>query len=237
MFIILTSSHDRVLADILRQSGISEIGMLTCRDLSVPGWNLYLQDVEKSTAVIEGKLIKLEEIKGIWNRLPFVTEHELDHILPSERKYIASEMMAFLVAWLSLLRCPMINIPTPTCLSGPNWNQLQWACAAFRTGISIYPLFYYLSNNNSRFEGQKDSEYMTTVTVIGRRCFGSDDKELLNKTKCLANLSDTDFLSVTFNRCKNDEFFVNANPCPYYITDDTLGATIKYLEEGIRGVL
>jgi hypothetical protein len=236
MLVILTSKHDKLLADILRQSRTSEIGILTCKDLSVSGWNLYLQDIERSTAIIEGKSIKFEEIKGVWNRLPFVTEHELDHILLTERKYVASEMMAFLVAWLSLLSCPMINMPTPTCLSGPNWSQLQWACAAFRMGISIYPLSYYVSNNN-RFLEQKDGGCITNVTVIGRRSFGSDDKELLNKTKCLANHAGTDFLCVTFSHYTNGEFFINANPSPYCISDDNFGATIKYLKEGIRGVL
>lgn len=236
MFVILTSLYDKVVRTIIRQCKVHEIAILTCKDLSVSGWNLSLENIEQSTAIIQDKRIKLNEITGVWNRLPFVTEHELDHILLTERKYVASEMMAFLVSWLSCLNCPMINMPTPTCLSGPNWHQLQWAYTAIRADISIYPPSYYTFNNNSILQ-QNNKEGITTVTIVGRRSFGSEDKELIQKTKYLANNAGTDLLSVMFYISKHHIFFVNANSSPYNINEDIFNAIIKYLEEGKRGVI
>jgi hypothetical protein len=40
----------------------------------------------------------------------------------SHRKYVAAEFNAFLLAWLSAQSCPVLNRPTASCLSGPNWQ-------------------------------------------------------------------------------------------------------------------
>jgi hypothetical protein len=91
-----------------------------------------------STSVIGGKQISIRNIKGVLTRLAYITDHELPHITVNDRPYVASEMMAFLVCWLSFLKCPILNRPTTSsCLCGPNWRHEQWVHAASKVGISV----------------------------------------------------------------------------------------------------
>jgi hypothetical protein len=117
-----------------------DIRVLTCKDLSTGGWRHYLNlnSSLNSISVIGGKEIPTRNIEGVLTRLTYITHHELPHITLKDREYVASEMMAFLVCWLSFLRCPVLNRPsTPICLCGPNWMQEQWIHAASKVGIPV----------------------------------------------------------------------------------------------------
>ncbi len=57
--------------------------------------------------------------------------------------YVSAEMTAFLLSWLSGLDCPILNRPTPNCLSGPGWRQEQWIHLAARLGIPVDPVQRY----------------------------------------------------------------------------------------------
>jgi hypothetical protein len=231
MLVILASCYDKVARKIVRQWGSNGVGILTCKDLSISGWNHYLQNTENSTAVVDGQSIAVGDVTGVWTRLSYVREQELDHIIPSERKYVAAEMMAFLVSWLSSLKCPILNRPTPTCLSGPNWYPLQWAYAASRVGIHIYSADWYMSTDN-RISQRISNIHKKNVTIIGQHYFGSVDDELLTRTKHLANEAGTDLLSVQFDVSERRSFFVSANSSPYYVSGDLSNAILKYLQEG-----
>jgi hypothetical protein len=117
-----------------------DICVLTCKDLSIGGWRHYLNlnSSLNSVSVIGGKEIPTRYIEGVLTRLTYITHHELPHITLKDREYVASEMMAFLVSWLSFLRCPVLNRPsTPICLCGPNWRQEEWIHAASKVGIPV----------------------------------------------------------------------------------------------------
>ena len=71
-------------------------------------------------------------------RVPAVFEDELTDIMFSDRSYVAAEMTAFLLFWLSRLRCPVLNEPTATCLAGRYWRREQWIDQAARAGIAVH---------------------------------------------------------------------------------------------------
>jgi hypothetical protein len=66
-----------------------------------------------------------------------ITAAELHHVAERDRDYVAAEMQAFLFAWLSRLSCPVLNRPTPYCLSGPAWRNEHWIHAAAHIGIPV----------------------------------------------------------------------------------------------------
>ena len=61
---------------------------------------------------------------------PAVLAEELGRIAADDRSYVAAELNAFLVAWLSALPSRVVNRPTPRSLCGPAWNRVQWQAAA-----------------------------------------------------------------------------------------------------------
>jgi hypothetical protein len=65
---------------------------------------------------------------------------ELAEIVSDDRGYVAGEMTAFLVAWLTWLvdqGVAVMNRPTPLSLTGPALHQEQWLVAAAREGLAI----------------------------------------------------------------------------------------------------
>ena len=112
---------------------LAGVRILTCEDLSAPGWRHRLGGA--STAVIGGETVPAAGIRGVLIRRSHMLEWEPEHIVPGDRAYVAAEMTAFLRSWLSGLGCPVLNRPAPTCLSGPGWCREQWVQTAARLGI------------------------------------------------------------------------------------------------------
>src|SRR5271170_1683143 len=146
MLIILAGEQDEVARDLTRRWSSFDGHLMTPKDLSQPGWrhrpgfrNARLPRGQKErpgepspdssdqdVAVVDGRTVSVERIDGVLTRLAGVYEWELAHIVPGDRAYVSAEMTAFLLSWLSELDCPILNRPTPTCLSGPGWRQEQW---------------------------------------------------------------------------------------------------------------
>ena len=140
MLVILANCGNRS-AELLAERW-SHLGarLLTPSDLSLEGWRVaYGTDDRRldrwSTAVVGGEVVPTDQITGVLTRLPAVFEHELMTVVPEDRAYVAAEMTAFLLAWLTQLPCPVLNRPTATGLSGPNWRRERWVAVAAQLGI------------------------------------------------------------------------------------------------------
>jgi hypothetical protein len=162
----------------------------------MPGWRYFPDDPDRSTAVASGRKISQRQISGVLVRLPYISEAELPHIASTDRSYVAAEMGAFLLSWLSALPCPILNRPTPTCLAGPYWRQPQWLYAAAELGIPACTTVASAGALESPL-----SDYWTpriTVTVVGEQCFGTEDERLMTQTRSLAAAAGADLLAVHF---------------------------------------
>ena len=133
-FVVIASRTDAAAAHFAAGAG-SLVRMMTPADLSQRGWSLHLPGTGPSTAVIAGEPVASRTIAGVLTRLPAVTEHDLPHIIAADRAYVAVEMTAFLLAWLTSLSCPLVNRPSAQCLSGPYWREAQWIRAANRLKV------------------------------------------------------------------------------------------------------
>ena len=92
-------------------------------DLSTTGWRQASPQVGSGTAVVGGRQISVRDIMGVLTRLPSIGCQDLEHVAASERTYVAAETTAFLLWWLSILPCPVLNRPEPPSLSAPCWTQ------------------------------------------------------------------------------------------------------------------
>jgi hypothetical protein len=196
MLLILASEHDRAARALVRRWEGYGAGLLTCRDLSTPGWRYYPGDPAASRAAVGGRSIPFEEIGGILLRLPSVTEDELPHIVEADRGYVAAEMNAFLVAWLTEAHFPVVNRPTPICLMGPNWHHEQWLHAAAQAGARLRSSPRPTTPEAAASEVHAGR--LCTVTVVGERCLGQADDSLKELARRIARGAGVTLLAVQF---------------------------------------
>lgn len=175
MFVVLAYTHDpgaRALVQRWRAAG-EEAALLTCADLSRPGWRYVAGDLAAGHAVIDGRVIATREIRAVITRIPAVGEAELGHVHEEDRRYAVAEMQAFLLAWLSSLECPVLNRPSPSNLGGPLWSVAQWVQRARRLGLTARPVRQLAvygpgapSSTGCRVDGNS-----IFVDVVGDRAF------------------------------------------------------------------
>jgi hypothetical protein len=208
MLLILASRHDAISRRLADRWG-QGVELLTCEALSFRGWR-YSPGSDHSVAVIGDRAVHSEEIEGVLTRLPWVEEDELVGIVPEDRSYVATEMAAFLAAWLTELKCPVLNRPTPVCLMGPHWRQERWILTASKLGIPVVPLQRSATSLNGASSNQRLYR-STVVNVIGGRCFGYADASLCQAALLLAKAAGVSLLRAHFSSPEADSSFTGAD--------------------------
>jgi hypothetical protein len=227
VIVIFASRYDLSATSLVARWADQDASLLTCDDLSVAGWRHYLNPNESSVAVINGRTVPVEEIKGVLIRWPAVFEQELTGIIPADRSYIAREMMAFLVSWFSSLKCPVINDPTPVNLTGPAWRPEQWAWAAAKLGIPVRKTRRHVARS-AEDATQDQTPARTTVTVVGTRCFGQVEEPLLAQARRLADAAGVIFVNVSFSGPEADSFFAGVDLLPN-LSEEASDAVLELL--------
>lgn len=226
--LILASASDEAagrLAALWKSDGAR---LVLPRDLSRPGWRYQPGQVESSVAAADGELIPAKQISGVLTRLGSIAEDELAEIAPADREYVAREMNAFLLAWLSALNCRMLNRPGSICLSGPNWRPEQWAHAASQAGVPVVPSRRRVPCENNP---SKILQFVppVTVTVVGKKCFGTQDKVLHDSARRIALRANVQLLAVTFAGSGKDARFQSADLWPNISAPDVAAAVQEHL--------
>jgi len=144
-----------------------------------------------------------------------------------DRDYVAREMMAFLVSWISSLRCPVINQPTPVNLTGPAWRQEQWTYAAAQLGIRVHAAKRHVGSESDQMEPAVFST-RTDVTVVGDRCFGEVDERLFEQSRKLAKTAGVALLKISFSGSDANSFFLDADLMPK-LSDYVADAVLEHL--------
>ncbi len=226
MIVIVANRSDRIAAACASRWAREDVGVLTARDLSVAGWRQRPGQLDSGIAVIEGRLVPQREITGVLTLLPSVTKGELVHIAPADRAYVAAEMTAFLLFWLSGLRCPVLNRPTPMCLSGPGWRREQWVSAAAQAGIPVQPCHRHAVLGSAADQATTAS---TVVTVAGHSVIGNADSALRAHALRLARFAGVELLAGHFSSRHEDARFVTASTFPDLSDDSVADAVLDHL--------
>ena len=226
MLVIVANSHDEMARRLAERWHNYGAGVLTPADLSKSGWRHYVASSSRSWAVVGGHQVPTAEITGVMTRMPCVYEHELAGIIPADRAYVGSEMTAFLHAWLSGLRCPVINRSTPNCLAGPDWRAEQWVRLAASLGM---PVHRHRRKTASRSDPVVPEEVGAEVIVVGDRTFGDADPERSRWARELAGAAGVELLAVHFTSVKRGSRFLSANLWPNVESDDVADAIFDRL--------
>jgi hypothetical protein len=141
VLVLIASRHDAAAGALCRRAPAGTARVLSWRDLSTPGWRYYAHPEDgHDSVVIGGVPLATAAVSAVVTRCPSVPPYELGHIVPADRAYVAAEMTATLLAWLTRLRCPVANRPHAGCLSGPRWHPERWSAVATSLGLSALPL-------------------------------------------------------------------------------------------------
>jgi hypothetical protein len=208
MLVVLASRHDQACRRLVA-GWAGHASLLTCQDLSARGWRYY-SGGEAGASVLGGRLAPVGEIEGVLTRLPHVDESELGNIVPGDRGYVAAEMTAFLAAWLSDLRCPVLNRPTAVCLMGPHWRREKWVLTAARLGIPVVTACR--SVPAATHDGEADLPGRSiTLHVVGQRCVGHADESLRGWAVALAEAAGVGMLRARFTAAEAGPAFLDAD--------------------------
>jgi hypothetical protein len=232
MLVILARQQDQAARALAARWRNYDTHLLTSVNLSAAGWRHHLPLSHASKAVIGGRLVGTGEIAGVLTRLPCVDVNELHHIIPEDRAYVSAEMTAFLVSWLSELACPVLNRPSPTCLTGPNWRLERWVHEAAQLGIPVCPI-----RRDATLTPRAWNEAhgpVATVTVVGDRWFGGIDQTLGVQARCLAKAAGVDLLAVHFATTESGCAFFGVDLQPDTASPDIADAILEYLTADSR---
>ena len=191
--LVLAGAADGAARGFVARQAAQGAVLLTPRDLSRPGWRLRVGDVAASVAVAGGRRIPGAGIKGVLTRLPAITPQDLPHIAREDRAYVAAEMTAFLLAFLSELGSLVANRPTPPCLCGPAWTATRWRQVARELGFPVEPV--RLSTAPEVPEAGRQGAF---VTVLGDTCPGAPCPALAHAATALARAAGVEMLAVEF---------------------------------------
>jgi hypothetical protein len=225
--VILAGRWDEQAHTLARRWAFADAVVLSPIDLSRRGWRYYPGNPRAHRAVIGERPLDAREIGAVLVRLPCVSADELSHIRSSDRTYVAEEMTAFLLAWLTELRCPVVNRPTASCLAGPAFRDEQWVQLAWSCGIPCQPVRRHVRLNGSGDQPNQPAE--VTVTVVGRRQLGDAHPALAERAALVAEAAGTDVLAVTFDSAHADARFVGAHLWPETDRDDVADSLLELL--------
>jgi hypothetical protein len=232
MIVIVANRWNQTPKAVVSRWAPREARVLTSQDLSVTGWRQSSGGLDCDIAVVEGKLVLQKEVTGVLTLLPCVFEEELVDIAPAERRYVAAEMTAFLLFWLSRFKCPVLNRPTPTCLSGPYWRREKWVSVAAQAGIPVELVHRHAAPPGSSAEREL-LPGPAIVTVIGRRIFGEVEPALRRQAQCIADLAGVELLAVHFSGPERGARFVSADVFPKLSEDRLADAVLDHLQGGL----
>jgi hypothetical protein len=204
VIVVIASRWDAVARKLVAGWSPHDARVLTAEDLARPGWCVAPGSPAAARAVVEGKVVAPDAITGVLTRIPAIAPRELPMLAEDDRAYAATEMTAFLVHWLSGLRCPVLNRPSPPSLCGPSWRSEQWTLVGARLGLAVEarvrrtPAFDRDARTPAE-GGAADAAELVHVTVVGERCIGADAApEPARAARLLAQAAAVRMLAVVF---------------------------------------
>lgn len=227
--LVVANCGDLHAKELVKRWSYQGACLLTPENLSVEGWRYHTGDIDNGIAIANGLPLISHDILGVLTRMHCVHEDDLRHIIPTDRAYVAAEMSAFLLAWLFALKCPVLNRPTPTSLSGPYWRHEKWIFTAARLGIPVAP-----SCRTAIFQANQiltPESGGVTVTIVGSKHFGQVDPILVEQAHSLAKAVGVDLLSIRFSGHEPGSFFMSASLDAGIVNEDKAVAILEYFKE------
>ena len=216
LVLVLADECDAAAARFVSSRHATGARLLRPADLSQAGWSYRVGSGDSTLACVDGERIEARRIRGVLSRLVAVAEHHLPQVDAADRAYVAAEMGAFLIAWLSALPCPVVNRPVPPSLAGPSWHWAQWARLAWRLGLAVAPLHCSVRPG---IDDEADSATAPPTTapplrvdVVGDVAVNEPRPALADQARRLARAAGVSQLGLWFDADLDDALLVGIDP-------------------------
>ncbi len=236
MILLIANRWDEAARTLAQRWSPHPAALLTADDLSRPGWSVRASAPETNTLVVSGQPIPQREITAVLTLTPGLIEQELFTITPSDRTYVAAEINAFLLAWLSSLPCRVLNRPTPSSLAGPSWHPERWTHTAAQSFIPTRPHRRTTALHHPPADPENAiPETALILTVIGDQVLpppGQPEPHptLSRHALTLAHRAQVDLLAVRFSSPDPDAQFLDADPFPDLTPNPHAEAVLNLLQ-------
>lgn len=208
--LLVLAHHDDASAHAFAAVPDGAVRAMTCAQLCDLGACWHMDNTGAGAPRISWRATRstLDDIHGVITRLTVISGKDLPHIIESDRSYVAAEMHAFMLAFLDALPCPLLNRPSPACLSGPALRFVQWQEHARALAIPVAPKL--AQDDRSLAEGDS----IVDVTVIGDQALGTNDARLAQWSRALAARVGATYLGLRFHGQDEAYHFVGADTFP-----------------------
>jgi hypothetical protein len=230
LIVVFANIDDQSARRFVRRWEALGASLMTPADLSCSGWSCNSRNPTEARFVVGGHIHAAREIDGVLVRSPTVLADELASITPTDRSYVAAEMNAFLVYWLSVLDRPVLNRPTPRCLGGPGWYPQHWIHCAASVGLQTAPMTRAITA--AGFDEARWGHHsgpIVELTILGKQCFGDAEPGLVQKAHRLAQASGVGLASFRFDGRAATSRFLMADPFPSLDDEPIARAVLGYL--------
>lgn len=168
-FLILASAEDplavRVAAELIRRHSVSTVSLVTPEELVLaPRIGCLLPGTSEFT-LHNGLVLQEQGLGVVFNRIPVVPTPHFENARPADREYAQMELFALLLSWLTSLRCPVVNCPSPQGLGGWPGTEFAWRHRFAQAGLPALPI--RLTNSSRRYGRRDLPELPLTQLGIG----------------------------------------------------------------------
>lgn len=197
MIIVLAAVRDADAASLASELP-APAAILTPAELAAERSCLHDPGFDRSTLTGEGRLVRVGELAGIVNLLPAVLPASLGVYEPEEREYQASELHAWLLFFLSAVRCPVVNRPTTLSLTGPVQGALGWFQLARAAGVPLSAVS--VRSSDDRSPRPPAGEKFVEVAWLGGTVVAPSGTAADQHTSKLAQLAKVEYLRASYVR-------------------------------------
>jgi hypothetical protein len=207
MILVLANRADTAAAALVDRWQYVGARIVLPEMLSAWGFGYHAGGGERPRAMVDNDE-NSSCIRGVLVRMHEVMPSDVMYVRANDRSYVATEMTAFLLAWLSALSCPVLGRPTSTSLSGPLLRPEQWLHLAAKAGVPFRP-----ARRSTQQSNEVDDPPLVTaaVTVVENDCFGALTDVLADRALAVARASNARLLTTYFEGPLDNPVLVRAD--------------------------
>lgn len=186
-------------------------------------------DFPRSELTIGGTRTTAGEISGVISTISHFLPQEFYYIEPEDRAYVCAELGAFMIYFLSELRCRKLNPQTARRLSGLGMHWIEWSRAAEARGVPVLPARL---RNGTPVAGPDSRELRyLRATIIGDSIVGDNAPEsIAGHMRALSGAFSMPYLSCLFASPGGDDYLLaDLASVPDVSTQGNREAMVRYL--------
>ena len=193
MLIVVGGARDAQIDRLIRRLGPDRAVRMDVTDLSATGWRLGTDDRGDGVVVAGGRPLPVAQVSGVLVRRLAIYPQELTHVHEDDRAYVAAELTAMLMWWLTVLEVPVLNRPARGVLCGPFGRPEPWLALGAQLSLAV------VSEIRTRDLRPAPAPPHWTVSLVGDAAIGAAPRNVIAAARRLARGAGATVLQAGFD--------------------------------------